>query len=58
MLKHPIPWTENHHIQYHGPNTVTSNTMDPMLSWDNPPMFLCIGLQVPFKPPVNYMERI
>ena len=28
MPKHPIPWTENHHIQYHGPKTIASNTMD------------------------------
>src|SRR5271168_4460157 len=28
MSKHPIPWTENHRIQYHGPKTIESNTMD------------------------------
>ena len=28
MPKHPIPWTENHHVQYHGPKTIASNTMD------------------------------
>ena len=27
MLKHPIPWTENHHIQNHGPKTIPFKTM-------------------------------
>ena len=24
MPKHPIPWTENHDIQYHGPKNIAS----------------------------------